>query len=255
MMKDICVFVPLLVLFSPVVQLLNFTRYAQDKTWDQAQAFCREKHTDLVTIRNEEENQQINGIYGWIGLYRENNTSPWKWSRGDEVATYINWNENEPQNNEHCVFNWQRSKWINDVCRARPFICYDEALLLVKENKTWEEALHHCRSLEGVNPDDPMTVYQNHLYDLATLTTANDHARAQKQAQQATTDEVWTGLRYLAGQWVWVGGEQVNYQDIEVCPTNNLCGVMKKNSSNLFGTRDCKEKRNFFCYRGIPALR
>ncbi|XP_028268016.1 uncharacterized protein LOC114439997 [Parambassis ranga] len=201
-------------------------------------------------------------------MYRENNTSPWKWSRGDEVATYINWDVNEPQDNEHCAFiRWTNSKWINAACaRFFPFICYDEALLLVKENKTWEEALHHCRSLEG-----------NHLYDLATLTTAEDHHDAQKQAQQATTDEVrpfsalclccgvirplsspltsHTGLRYLAGQWVWVGGEQVNYQDIEICPTNNLCGVVKKNSSNLFGTRDCKEKRNFFCYRGIPALR
>ncbi|XP_028268020.1 P-selectin-like [Parambassis ranga] len=242
MMRNIILLLLFVQLFN--LRAINITRYSRTFSWKQAQAYCREKHTDLVTIRNDKERQQINDVDGWIGLYRENNTSPWKWSRGDQVATYIIWNENEPQDNEHCVFKWQRSKWINDACvNGHTFICYDDELLLVKENKTWEEALHHCRSLEG-----------NHLCDLATLITANDHARAQKQAQQATTDEVWTGLRYLAGQWVWVGGEQVNYKDIEICPTNNLCGVVKKNGSNLFGTRDCKEKRNFFCHLGITTL-
>ncbi|RXN22926.1 secretory phospholipase A2 receptor [Labeo rohita] len=45
----------------------------ENKTWFEAQLYCRENHTDLVTIRNEEENQLVkNAVNGsdsiWIGL-------------------------------------------------------------------------------------------------------------------------------------------------------------------------------------------
>lgn len=59
------------------------------------------------------------------------------------------------------------------------FMCYDESLTLVKENKTWDEALEYCRTLNKANS-----------YDLATLITDDDHDFAQEKAQLATTEEV-----------------------------------------------------------------
>lgn len=59
------------------------------------------------------------------------------------------------------------------------YLCYDEDLVLVKENKTWEEALEHCRTLKEGN-----------RYDLATLITPDDHNYARERAQYATTEEV-----------------------------------------------------------------
>ncbi len=70
-------------------------------------------------------------------------------------------------------------------------MCYDEMLVLVKENKTWEEALKHCRALEASDPNKPASAYRNHRYDLATLLTEDDRIFAQKKARGATTYGVW----------------------------------------------------------------
>lgn len=69
-------------------------------------------------------------------------------------------------------------------------MCYEERLVLVKEKKTWEDALVHCRALEAVDPMLPADSYQNHRYDLATVLTADDLSFAREKAQEATTDEV-----------------------------------------------------------------
>ncbi|XP_054890986.1 P-selectin-like isoform X2 [Poeciliopsis prolifica] len=82
----------------------SFTFYEIQKPWSEAQASCREHHTDLITIRSETDIQVLDGTRGWIGLHRDNNTSDWKWSRRDEAATFLNWEENEPLGNEHCVY-------------------------------------------------------------------------------------------------------------------------------------------------------
>ncbi|XP_033987759.1 uncharacterized protein LOC117483508 [Trematomus bernacchii] len=51
-------------------------------TWTQAQSYCREHHTDLASVRNQTEHQQIFELFPggnpyWIGLYRDS----WKWSQ------------------------------------------------------------------------------------------------------------------------------------------------------------------------------
>ncbi|XP_027877817.1 snaclec rhodocytin subunit alpha-like [Xiphophorus couchianus] len=131
----------------------------------------------------------------------------------------------------------QNDKWHTVNCNTKKgFICYDERLVLVKEDKTWEEALEYCKNMkEGKN------------YNLATLTTTDDHDFAREKAQLATTEEVWTGLRYLGDEWFWVGGEPVQYQNIPSCPAKR-CGVLEKKRNSSFGIRDCNKRRNFFCY-------
>ncbi|AWP02004.1 putative macrophage mannose receptor 1-like [Scophthalmus maximus] len=47
------------------------------------------------------------------------------------------------------------------------FLCNEDGLILVKANKTWEEALEHCRTLD-TDPNSSDT-YFNHLYDLLHL--------------------------------------------------------------------------------------
>lgn len=91
-LRKMCLLVPLLLFISPVCgDLLNFKPYSGSymTTWTKAQTFCRKYHTDLITIRNEQENTFFKSG-GWIGLYRAN-TNTWKWSRGDEIASFIKW--------------------------------------------------------------------------------------------------------------------------------------------------------------------
>ncbi|XP_054861053.1 C-type mannose receptor 2 isoform X2 [Amphiprion ocellaris] len=219
-------------------------------SWAKAQNYCRTHHTDLVTIRDATENEDYYGGSGWIGLYREDASSPWKWSRGDEIANFIIWEE-DPLPPENCAFKYPGTKkWEVDECNAKhSFMCSDEKLFLVKENKTWEEALEHCRSLETVDPNEANTPYQNHRYDLATLITPEDHDLAREIAQESTTRAVWTGLRYLADQWMWVRGEPVTYQMSSNCPGSRSCGALEKDGNAPFNTRKCHQRKNFLCSR------
>ncbi|XP_066580865.1 C-type mannose receptor 2-like [Amia ocellicauda] len=104
----------------------------QVKSWTEAQRFCREKHTDLVSVRNQRENEEVTkaakGQNVWIGLFRD----PWKWS-DKRSSSFRNWNTGEPNNfsgvDENCVTMYldkdKRGKWNDDPCTDRfPFFCY-----------------------------------------------------------------------------------------------------------------------------------
>ncbi|XP_032362463.1 secretory phospholipase A2 receptor isoform X2 [Etheostoma spectabile] len=99
--------------------------------WTQAQSYCRDHHTDLVSVRNTTENQKVRDVAAgnrvWIGLSRES----WKWLDGSK-SSFRYWSENgkEPNNREGgeaCVvahFN-DSGKWEDWRCHyKRAFICY-----------------------------------------------------------------------------------------------------------------------------------
>lgn len=102
MMKKVCILVPLLLLLPPVklrdLRAQTFIYYDTAKSWADAQAVCRENHTDLITIRDATEN--LDFFHGWLGLYRDDSTSDWKWSRGDEKANFTTWKDGMSR---HCV--------------------------------------------------------------------------------------------------------------------------------------------------------
>ena len=60
--------------------------------------------------------------------------------------------------------------------------CADQKLVLITEEKTWEEALQHCRDLRLPSHDM--------CYDLATLETPDDHVFAREEARKVTDKEV-----------------------------------------------------------------
>ncbi|CAG5848844.1 unnamed protein product [Menidia menidia] len=63
------------------------------------------------------------------------------------------------------------------------------------------------------------------------------------------TKKVWTGLRFLAGEWLWVGGAELLYGGLPACPPpGQHCGVLLKDSGGL-EPRDCSERKNFLCYK------
>uniref|UniRef100_A0A3Q3EIS2 C-type lectin domain-containing protein n=1 Tax=Labrus bergylta TaxID=56723 RepID=A0A3Q3EIS2_9LABR len=85
----------------------------------------------------------------------------------------------------------------------------------------------------------------NHLYDLPHMHAEHNNRYAKDLIQKAQTQEVWIGLRFLAGNWLWVNGFPLEEQ-LLVCPKPKMnCGTMSKTGSRLF--RDCSERRNFLC--------
>ncbi|XP_029932034.1 macrophage mannose receptor 1-like isoform X2 [Myripristis murdjan] len=100
------------------------------KSWASAQRYCRRFHTDLASVRNQEENQRIQNLSNdknvWIGLYRK-----WEWS-DHSGATYRNWRHGQPNNfdgNQECTAAdlGNAGLWSDESCkRALAFVCYGE---------------------------------------------------------------------------------------------------------------------------------
>ncbi|KAJ8358227.1 hypothetical protein AAFF_G00021510 [Aldrovandia affinis] len=121
------------------------------KSWTEAQTYCRENHTDLATIDDTEEMKALmeavdtdfNGE-AWIGLYDDRDN--WQWSLVDsgfysEGATeFRNWRNDQPDNyesREHCVIVNGMGTWLDVPCdRAFKSICYDG------ENSSHYNSLH-----------------------------------------------------------------------------------------------------------------
>uniref|UniRef100_A0A8C9ZKD3 C-type lectin domain-containing protein n=1 Tax=Sander lucioperca TaxID=283035 RepID=A0A8C9ZKD3_SANLU len=102
------------------------------KTWLQAQRYCREHHTDLISgvkqlkdFKKQHPNHA--GRHLWIGLFRD----CWSWSDGSRVEfneTESEWSPRQPDNlgnQENCV-RMQDDTWNDDSCTKRyKFICYE----------------------------------------------------------------------------------------------------------------------------------
>uniref|UniRef100_A0A8B9RGY6 C-type lectin domain-containing protein n=1 Tax=Astyanax mexicanus TaxID=7994 RepID=A0A8B9RGY6_ASTMX len=71
----------------------------EQKTWVQAQSYCRQQYTDLATVDNMAEMQQLKGFIPpgfnvvWIGLFFDN----WVWSDGNKT-TFRYWHPGQPYN-------------------------------------------------------------------------------------------------------------------------------------------------------------
>lgn len=85
---------PFLVIFTLTARLgtegsgLNISKVvfvSHLKTWSEAQLYCREKHTDLITLRTNEDKKKLASFRGWIGLHHPEGKE-WMWSKGDEIV-------------------------------------------------------------------------------------------------------------------------------------------------------------------------
>ncbi len=97
--------------------------------WTDAQTYCREKYTDLASVRNITENEEIQKLLesggAWIGLYKE----LWKWSDGQlrQMTSFSNWNVGEPNTILNSCVTTTQSKWSARLCDAKyAFVCSGE---------------------------------------------------------------------------------------------------------------------------------
>uniref|UniRef100_A0A3B3WKV8 C-type lectin domain-containing protein n=1 Tax=Poecilia mexicana TaxID=48701 RepID=A0A3B3WKV8_9TELE len=109
----------------------------QKKTWQEAQSYCREKHTDLISgtkqLQDEEVKKLMNSTSdsSYIGLFRDT----WRWSDGSSFS-FRHWNKdfnNQIINSGQCAMTKfdDGGRWRNVNCTERkPFICYDGEFLV-----------------------------------------------------------------------------------------------------------------------------
>ncbi|XP_016521256.1 L-selectin-like [Poecilia formosa] len=226
-------------------QLYQFHYINENKTWTEAQQYCREKHTDLVTVTNMKDMKRLINISAgdqseaWIGLYNQTNgTRTWCWSLpGVEFnESETNWMSGEPsdggnQTSENCEFLYENLKWVDTGCHhGRFFFCYDDKMILIKENKTWHEALTYCRG--------------HHHYDLVTIT--NKEKQVQEKVKNASTPFVWIGLHFNSSMnvWFWVCDNWTWNEQKDDC---NMFGAMEAGGEHRLFPRNGSERFNFIC--------
>uniref|UniRef100_A0A3B3I624 C-type lectin domain-containing protein n=1 Tax=Oryzias latipes TaxID=8090 RepID=A0A3B3I624_ORYLA len=199
-------------------------------TWYEAQEYCEEKHTGLVggtqQLKELEEQAELfklnNGAtyvtmesllnfctidHIFIGLTRETRA----WSDGSRFS-FTFWDPRKTGNKD---------------------------LILIKENRTWEEALYYCR---------------HHHHDLVTITNMDEQIWVQEKTKNASSPFVWTGLRYTCtlGFWFWVSDEVVHYKNWASPEQVNECdmsGAMQTGGEHQWFKKHDEEKFNFFCSR------
>ncbi|XP_053472103.1 macrophage mannose receptor 1-like [Ictalurus furcatus] len=228
----------------------NTNRYMfinETKTWCDAQTYCREKHNDLVSVRNQTENEQIRKLIQnspdnifWIGLFNDS----WKWS-DQSNSSFRYWSSDKPSGDLNCaaVKVSEQHSWTNVNCRENlPFICHEKRLVLINQSLTWKEALNYCR---------------NHHYDLVSVRSEEMQLWVKEVVQNASTEHVWLGLRHDCVQriWFWVFGSMICYHDWspgngtmnEDCSHERRSGAVQSG-----GKQQCIElsegyKLNFIC--------
>ncbi|XP_050957660.1 macrophage mannose receptor 1 [Labeo rohita] len=169
----------------------------ENKTWTEAQRYCREKYTDLATIDNmndmNELNKSVNNKgfqYVWIGL-QKTGRDKWQWSSG-EPALYLNWGDKPPDGRDDCAM-MLNGQWHDLPCsNNRHFICdnTNTGLVLVNQMMHWTDAQSYCR--------------QNHI-DLVSVRNQNENQQVEKfiSDRQLSGSYVWIGLFRVSVSWQW----------------------------------------------------
>nr|XP_055045994.1 C-type mannose receptor 2-like [Misgurnus anguillicaudatus] len=221
-------------------------------SWRDAQIFCRQHHTDLISVRNQIENEQIQKIMNdknisevWIGLFSDS----WEWS--DEIESgFRYWRSDQPDNrggSEDCTAArmTDQSQWHDVGCsESHSFVCHEDNLILIQMNLSWSEALRYCR--------------ENHV-DLVSVDSEEIQFMVTKVIHQSSTDAVWMGLHYYCQMnlWIWIRGEVVCYQNwapgnetkLMDCNTEHRAGAVQSGGDHLWISLPQSHKLNFICSR------
>ncbi|TNN22814.1 E-selectin [Liparis tanakae] len=170
--------------------------------WTEARRYCQENYRDLVTldlVNSADVAQALKTArvgQAWIGLHRDPEDDrvwkwinlTWKWISGD-TSEYRNWAPREPITKDCGTFDLDNSKWHSHVCsEERRFACFDDNVVVVTENKTWEDALSHCRGMQSQCENRLNTC--RYRYELLSLERPSDYSYVRSRLFKAETDEV-----------------------------------------------------------------
>ncbi|KAG7319398.1 hypothetical protein KOW79_016541 [Hemibagrus wyckioides] len=131
-------------------QTPNYHLIPETKTWYEAQHYCRQIYTDLVSIRDQQHNEEvkIKGLNStmsfWIGLLQDD----WQWTDGGNSA-YRNWAwwSGYPSSSPSDCVILSGGRWYSVLCSDYyPTLCYGNTSIHVSEvTLSWEKALDYCQ--------------------------------------------------------------------------------------------------------------
>ncbi|KAK2913483.1 hypothetical protein Q8A67_001882 [Cirrhinus molitorella] len=249
--------------FTESFEVLDLILMTQERTWEEALEYCRQNNNDLAILNSNEAMTEAKDTSAaaltddvWIGLRFI--AGRWVWVNGEEFQ-YNGWSSSGelqcPAMNQRCaVLNrmvWKPMDFFSGLdFREIPkaHFCGNGAevfeLILVQKENTWIEALEHCR--------------QNHV-DLAGLTSDLMMREAKNKSAPAHADDVWIGLRFIAGHWFWVDRSNVEYNgwwlegEPQCPPVDQRCGVFDKNKT-VWKPDNCERRLNFLCLKKYKVI-
>ncbi|KAL6468221.1 hypothetical protein MHYP_G00238980 [Metynnis hypsauchen] len=214
-------------------------------TWTQAQIYCSQYHTNLASIHNAQEQQQVFKIVddstsAWFGLISG------QWS-DEGFSTFRYWaNEHalDSISMEKCaaMMMSDSGKWTPSQCDLQnPFVCYGGVKPLVRlyyfvnDSKTWTEAQTYCRKK---------------FTDLATVDSVKDISSLMTAVDVGYNGSLWIGLTQ-AGQkhWGWSRGDELlsNFSNWDAGRPNGK-GWCAVTVNGVWNDYDCGEALYFVCY-------
>ncbi|KAL3967109.1 mannose receptor, C type [Sarotherodon galilaeus] len=223
--------------------------------WTEAQSYCREHFTDLVTIYNSNINQLLLSMspnidtYAWLGLYDDRYS--WKWSMEGKLFyvgsthEFLIWANGQPDcvnANEYCVALQGQTQMNDRPCGdSYPFLCYNAkntSYILVKESRSWSEAQSYCRTYHT---------------DLTSIRSKEEKSNITLTLNGSGVQYVWIGL--YRDPWAfwsdnttstftnWMPSQPNNYNSAQYCVTMYFM-------SGKWSDSACNEKAYVFCFTG-----
>uniref|UniRef100_A0A672JM59 C-type lectin domain-containing protein n=4 Tax=Salarias fasciatus TaxID=181472 RepID=A0A672JM59_SALFA len=219
----------------------------EEKNWCQAQWYCRKHHRDLVSI-NGKIPQKVLDTGGtktfWTGFQQDS----WQWDDG-QCSTYRDWNSTNEQ--ETCAVISQ-SGMKTYGCQSPADVLCSKGILrveLVRERKTWEEALHYCKEK---------------YTDMLWIEDEDDQKAVEDQVEYILSRDridgpLWIATRQSAvfGFWIW-SDRIVSYSRwvngiMPEMPLSYKCGVINPHRNYMWSDADCSRKLPFLCEKEIHS--
>ncbi|XP_073669120.1 secretory phospholipase A2 receptor-like isoform X2 [Paramisgurnus dabryanus] len=219
-------------------------------TWDDAQRYCRANHTDLATVNNTKDLQEIlksvknETEFVWIGLHKTERVT-WKWTLGDPTIYSTNDLQNQPvckkENNPDCVFMNKDGSWDCEECNKKLFfICYNDSskgfiLEGINKEMTWREAQRYCR--------------EEHT-DLASVKNEGDKNEIKSLMNNLTGDQkAWIGL--FRDSWEWSDNSTSSFRNWDTDKPDKECTKVKvRTQKGNWTDEDCDKSLPFVCHDG-----
>ncbi|XP_043099386.1 C-type lectin BfL-2 isoform X2 [Puntigrus tetrazona] len=127
----------LIAVVSPQSQTHVFYLVPVEMSWSAAQKHCRRHYTDLASIDDREDyeellktvNADFKGEWIWTGLYRTSGTAPWIWSDQSQ-STFRSWADGQPNNHggtQFCAGTSPTGTFNDADCSIQyAAVCYDK---------------------------------------------------------------------------------------------------------------------------------
>ncbi|XP_047454179.1 lymphocyte antigen 75-like [Mugil cephalus] len=145
--------------------------------------------------------------------------------------------DNGPMSGRYVTVHLERTYFVI-LCEVKIYGTKKDGLMLVQENRTWEEALYHCRDLN---------------MDLVSILDEDTQGWVELEARKADSPYVWLGLHYNCTQklFLWVDDHIATFErwgpgekEIEDC---DMSAVMDTTGNHYWWKKFDINLFNFIC--------